>query len=149
MTSYSNTITLEKTGYNRVKLFEFNIANGVESAVLTLTVTNHGDPYPRYFRVYVNNTLVYNTTVDPSGLQVTLDITSYVKQGDNVIEVVLTTYVGYWTVTGELQIQESSITTTSITRGEESKGKDYEKLIVFTLGMSIVLAIAYGIYKAK
>lgn len=101
--TYEETLEFEKTGM-KAKVLVFNL-NKPREAKLILEGKAEKDPWVRYLVVYVNNKQIYKRTVAKS-FKVTLDLTNKLKDGENRIGIVVSTWVGKWIVNTKLIVEE-------------------------------------------
>jgi len=101
-------VTFLNTGWSPITQI-FNLP-AVSQATLNYSEQNNGDPYPRYLVITVNGTQVLNTVV-VGGESASVDITSALINGSNSIAVTLTTYVGSWIFSADVNYTASGGTT--------------------------------------
>jgi len=105
----------EQTGFNPQPIDAFLLPSqgqAITGVILKVTGKAYGDGYSRYLRIYINGQFVDQKTVRDSGqgISYSFDITNYIYWwNENPVkfnngEIVLTTFVGYWTVRAEVYV---------------------------------------------
>lgn len=93
------------------------------NAILYLRGTSVGDPYARYFIVRVNGRQIFRRAVSGSFSFAISIPNTYLKDGVNVFEFIITTYVGYWTLEAKLIVEEEKVVApVPIPKPPEKKG---------------------------
>lgn len=100
----------QNTGWNQ-QYYYLYVPAVVTSTTANIVIsgTDHGDPYARYLQVYVNSQQVLNQIVQNPSFSFLFDVKSYLNLGAvNTISIILTTWVGYWSVSSYFQYQYSA-----------------------------------------
>ncbi len=91
----------KNTGYSRQHL-SVDVPRGISGALLKIRGQAYGDSNSRIVRVYVDGALVKSGWAYGS-FSYTINVLTESKYKDELhVEIVITTYTGYWLVTGEL-----------------------------------------------
>lgn len=101
---YRQDFKFSKTGW-RPKSWVVNLSKP-KKAILTIEAYSKGDSYARYIVLIVNGKQVFKRVASGS-FKTKVDITGFVKDGSNKIELVITTYVGYWEAKLTLKVTEA------------------------------------------
>jgi len=101
--TYTKTFEFVRTGRKAVE-WSVTLSNP-RKAILKLEGKAKNDPYARYLIVRVNDKQILKTIVSRY-FKITKDISRYVRNGPNRISIILTTYVGSWSVTATLETEE-------------------------------------------
>ena len=141
-TPYDNEVTFSRTGRRKVSVFTLDLSNysSISWAKLDVKFLEVTDYYARYFEVYVNGGRVLRKVISRSTKRFSVDLTTQIKEAFETskraeIEVVITTYVGYWKVHFTLTIC-----------GESFAGG--KKTLLIGLGIASVIAVIAMLPKA-